>query len=270
MSRTQLREAISIVCTGMQSSERKACQFIGMARSVFRHKSRIADIELREKIRELAQKHRRWGYRQIARKLRKELVINVKRVYRLYTEMGLKYRTKQRKKHLFLPRTPLVVPQKPGLRWSMDFMCDALANRRRFRIFNIIDDCSREAVAQFVSFSITAKRVVEVLERLASSRGLPEQIVIDNGCEFTSNAFRSWAARNNVALHFIDKGKPTQNAFIESFNGKFRNECLNEHWFESIEEARIETEKYRNIYNQERPHSSLNGLTPHEYLRSVA
>ncbi len=271
VGRAQNREAVAVICEGLSISERKACKFMGLARSVYRHKRDVNDAELREKIRLLALKHRRWGYRQIARKIRKELRVNVKRIYRLYTEMGLKYRIRARKKRVMTPQTPLLSPARPGMRWSMDFMSDSLSQSgRKFRIFNLIDDCSREAIVQYAAFSITGARVTKLLDEVKVQRGLPDQIVIDNGTEFTSHAVRNWAAENGVKLHYIEKGKPTQNAFIESFNGKFRDECLNEHWFLSIAEARIEIEKWRQIYNHERPHSSLDGMTPAEFIRSVA
>lgn len=271
VSRKQKREAVTMVCKAFNIGERKACRYIGLARSVFRHNSVIKDIELREQIRTIAMKHRRWGYRQIARKIRKNCVVNVKRIYRHYIEMGLKYRMKPRRKRQNYPQNSILVPVKPGIRWSMDFMSDSLAvTGRKFRIFNIIDDCSRESIVQYVSFSITGERVVKILEELKLTRGLPEQIVIDNGTEFTSKAVRKWSIENNVHLHYIEKGKPTQNAFIESFNGKFRNECLNEHWFSDINEARKVIENYRIEYNEERPHSSLDGMSPNEFLRSVA
>lgn len=271
VSRAQKREAVSLICSLLSVGERKACRFVGLARSVFRHVRVVTDVELREEITRLALRHRRWGYRQIARKIRKELRVNVKRIYRLYTELGLKYRTKQKRKRLPLPQTPLVVPAKPGMRWSMDFMNDTLSRvSRRFRIFNVIDDCSREDIVQYAAFSISGRKVTEILDEVKAVRGLPDQIVMDNGAEFTSHVMQNWAAQNGVRLHYIEKGKPTQNAFIESFNGKFRSECLNEHWFASLDEARSEIAKWREIYNTERPHSSLDGLTPAEFIRSVA
>lgn len=271
VSREQKREAVSDICKVLRVGERKACGFIGLARSVFRHRKAVKDIELRAEIKRLALKHRRWGYRLIARKIRKTYAVNLKRIYRQYTEMGLKYRTKPKRKRIELPKNPLILPEKPGIRWSMDFMSDTLSRAsRRFRIFNVIDDCSREALAQYPAFSIPAIRVTAVLDELKALRGLPEQIVVDNGSEFTSGTMRKWALENGVELHLIEKGKPTQNAFVESFNGKFRNECLNEHWFADIEEARREIEAYRIEYNEERPHSSLDGLTPAEFIRSIA
>ena len=271
VGRDQKREAVSIIRKSIRVSERQACEFIGLARSVFRRRKAVKDIELRAEIKRLAMKHRRWGYRQIARRVRKSYYVNVKRIYRHYTQMGLKYRTKPKRKRPDIPRVPLVCPEKPGERWSMDFMSDTLSrNSRRFRVFNVIDDCSREAIIQHPAFSIPARKVAALLDAIKEIRGLPKQIVVDNGTEFTSGTMREWARKNGVELHFIEKGKPTQNAFIESFNGKFRNECLNEHWFSDMEEATREIEAYRIEYNEERPHSSLDGLTPAEFIRSVA
>ena len=152
----------------------------------------------------------------------------------------------------------------------MDFVSDALSDGRKFRVFNVIDDCSREAIVQHVDFSISGLRLVSVFEEIKSKRTLPRQIVCDNGTEFTSHAFRKWAAENNVEICYIDKGKPTQNAFVESFNGKFRDECLNEERFLSISWARSIIETWRIEYNSDRPHSGLNGLTPYEFIAKTA
>lgn len=266
-----MREAVRLVMTAVRVGERRACGFIGIARSVFRHTRKVKDTDLREQMREIAEKHRRWGYRQIARRIRTlGFLVNVKKVYRIYVEMGLKYRIRPRKKRTLLPQNPLQVPAKPGVRWSMDFVSDSLYSGRRFRSINIIDDCSREAICLHADFSITGFRLTRLLDEIKLSRDLPNQIVVDNGPEFTSKVFLRWAAENGVVIHFIDPGKPTQNAFVESFNGKFRNECLNEHWFLSLREAQEEIEKWREEYNTVRPHSSLDGLTPAEFVRRAA
>jgi len=152
----------------------------------------------------------------------------------------------------------------------MDFVNDVLYDGRKFRTFNLIDDCSREAITQYVDFSINGIRLVRVFEELKQRRILPKQIVSDNGTEFTSKVFRKWAADNNVEIHYIDKGKPTQNAFVESFNGKFRDECLNEEWFGSLLSARSIIEAWRVDYNTERPHKGLNGMSPYEFIAKIA
>ena len=202
--------------------------------------------------------------------IRKERKLNHKKIYRLYTKLGLKYRIKKKKKRNTGEKSPLVVPGNINERWSMDFVSDSLYDRRRFRVFNLIDDCSRESIIQHADFSITGKRLIRIFDELKTLRLLPKQIVCDNGTEFTSKAFMKWAADNNIDLHFIDKGKPMQNAFVESFNGKFRNECLNEEWFLSIQEAREKIKNWQNEYNTERLQSSLNGLSPHEFIGKLA
>lgn len=190
--------------------------------------------------------------------------MNHKRVHRLYRLEGLSLRRKSRKRRGGRVGR-LMAARRINERWSMDFVSDALAGGTRFRAFTIVDDCSRENPAIEVDTSLTGARVVRVLDRIAEERGLPEVIVCDNGPEFISKAVDRWAYEHGVKLHFIQPGKPTQNAFIESFNGKFRDECLNEHWFLDLADARTKIEAWRREYNQERPHSSLGGLTPEEF-----
>lgn len=164
----------------------------------------------------------------------------------------------------------MLVPTQVNERWSMDFVSDQLSDSRRFRVLNIVDDYSREMVGQLVSVSITGHQVARFLSQLGEERGLPGSIVCDNGTEFTSKAMFFWSKEHQVKLSFIQPGKPTQNAFIESLNGKFRNECLNQHWFQSIDEARHEIDVWRDHYNHVRPHSSLNYLTPVAYANNAA
>nr|WP_232397964.1 integrase core domain-containing protein [Leptospira kirschneri] len=182
-------------------------------------------------------------------------------------ELGLKYRIKRKHKRLSLPTVPKLLPKAPGERWSME---DSLYSGRRFRILNIIDDYGRLSIATQPEFSIPSERVIKILNKAIKVYGLPKQIVVDNGPEFTSKSFLSWALEQKIDIHFTTPGKPTENAFIESFNGKMRNECLNENWFKNIEEARCLVEVWRNFYNSARPHSSLGGLTPEEYLTRSA
>ena len=249
-------------------SERKACNLLKLSRSVCRYLSKkSSDHELRVALKKLGYKHRRYGYRRLYLRLRKVYKVNVKKVYRLYREEGLKIRIKRSKKrsHLVV-KSPLQVPEQMNIRWSMDFVSDNIStDRRRFRVLNIIDDFSRECLGMDVYFSIPSHRVISCLERIFSIRDKPKQIVMDNGPEFTSNVFISWASKQGIDLHFIDKGKPTQNAFVESFNGKFRDECLNENWFNNIDEAKQVIEEWRIEYNTERPHSALGNCTPKEY-----
>ena len=252
-------------------SERKACVLAGTSRTGYRHTPKASNDEpLQTRLKELAVQYPRYGYLMLHSLLKKEgLVVNKKRTYRLYNAEGLQVRTKKRKK-LVRPRMPITVPIASNLRWSMDFVSDQLANGRRFRVLNIVDDHSREVVGQLTAFSITGHQVARFLGQLKESRGLPNEIVCDNGTEFTSQAMFFWSKERKVRLGFIQPGKPTQNAFVESLNGKFRNECLNQHWFRSIEEARTTIDAWRHHYNHVRPHSSLGYLSPVAFAKRAA
>jgi len=192
-------------------------------------------------------------------------VVNHKRVYRLYREEGLAMRRRKGKRYRAEARVPLVPPARANQMWTMDFTRDSLANGRKFRTLNLMDGYTREALCIEVDTSLPGLRVVQVLERVAQERGLPETIQVDNGPEFISRVVDQWAYANGVALHFIDPGKPVQNAFIESFNGKFRDECLNQSWYTSLEDAQQIIDAWRTDYNTVRPHSSLGYQTPEEY-----
>ncbi|WP_426580241.1 IS3 family transposase [Leptospira interrogans] len=270
VSREQKQEAIVLIKPKL--GERKSCRILKVSRTGFRNRLEYfdKDNDLKERIRELAYKYKRAGYRQIHNFIRKEKRVNHKRIYRLYVELGLKYRIKRKRKRLSLPTVPKLLPKAPGERWSMDFMLDSLYLGRRFRILNIIDDYGRLSIATQPEFSIPSERVIKILNEAIEVYGLPKQIVVDNGPEFTSKSFLNWALEQKIDIHFTTPGKPTENAFIESFNGKMRNECLNENWFKNIEEARCLVEVWRNFYNSVRSHSSLGGLTPEEYLRRSA
>lgn len=221
-------------------------------------------------MRELAEERRRWGYRRLHRVLyRTGWKVNRKRIYRLYRAEGLAIR-RRRRKRMAVARVPMIAPSRLNERWSMDFMSDVLTSGRRFRILNILDDFSREGLADEVDFSLPARRVIRALDILALERGLPERIVVDNGPEFRSSALDEWAYQHGVTLDFIEPGKPVQNAFVESYNGRMRDECLNEHWFTSLEEARQVVELYRKDYNEVRPHSSLGDQTPAEFASRFA
>jgi putative transposase len=249
---------------GESTSERRACRVVGISRSLNRYRTRREDpVELRGRLRELAMARPRFGYRRLHMLLRREgRAVNHKKLYRLYREEGLAVR-RRRRKRVARGRGPiLALPIRTNQRWSMDFMGDSLATGRTFRLLNIVDDFSRECLAIDAATSIPGARVVRVLDELAELRGLPDTIVIDNGPEFTSRALDEWAYRRGVRLLFITPGRPIENAYIESFNGKFRDECLNEHWFLDIDEVRRAIEDWRADYNGERPHSSLGGLAP--------
>ncbi len=248
-------------------SERKACRFFGVSRSTVQYRTvRPADRELRARLKELAEERRRWGYRMLHVLLEREgHALNHKRVYRLYREEGLQVRRRRRRKRAVRPRRVMETPGAANERWSMDFVHDQLASGRRLRCFTVVDDFSREAVVIDVAHSIPGERVAEVLDRVGFRRRFPRSIVCDNGPEFTSRVLDQWAYERGTELSFIRPGKPVENAFIESFNGTLREECLNEHWFMSLREAKREIEAWRIDYNQVRPHSSLGNLTPAEF-----
>ena len=247
----------------LQISERRACKLLTLHRSTCRYIGiRQAPTALIERIKAIAQRWKRWGYRQIYDRLRLEgITVNHKRVYRLYREEGLMVRRKRRKK-LVVERKPLTPATGPNQRWSMDFVLDTLADGRKVRVLNVIDDFTREAIGLEIDSSIPGLRVAHVLERTGLIRGkVAESIVCDNGPEFTSMALSRWVY-NKTELHFIQPGKPNQNAFVESYNGKMREECLNENVFMNLTEAKRIIETWVEEYNQLRPHSSLGGLTP--------
>jgi putative transposase len=260
------REAAVWVQEHLKLSQRRTTGVIGMSRSAMRYLSKRDDASLQSRLRELAAQRRRFGYRRLCVMLRREgLIVNLKRVRRVYRLANLQVGKRVRRKLAGCPRRPLPVPDVPNARWSMDFVSDALASGRRFRILNIVDDCTREALACEVDTSLGGERVVRVLERLMEMRGKPGALLSDNGPEFTSRALDQWVYKQGVEQFFIQPGKPQQNAFAESFNGKFRNECLDEHWFADLGEACRQIEDWRIDYNTRRPHSSLGNLTPEEY-----
>lgn len=250
-------------------SERRACRALGIHRSTVRYKSRRPNDEtLRRRLRELAEARRRFGYRRLGVLLRREgMVVNHKRIFRVYREERLTVRQRRRRR-IATPRAPRPAPPTaPLMRWSMDFMRDTLADGRVFRLLNIVDDFSRECMAIEVDTSLPGQRVARVLDKLALTVGLPKELVVDNGPEFTGSHLDEWASRRGVVLTFIRPGKPVENAFIESFNGRVRDECLNESWFTSLHDARRILADWRHDYNAERPHTSLGGISPHEFLR---
>lgn len=252
-------------------SERRACRVIGFSRSAaWRQLQGLNDAPLRADLKALAEQYPRYGCPTLHDMLRAEgKVLNHKRTYRIYTEEGLQVRTKKRKK-LNRPRVPLPVPDRLNERWSVDFVSDQLANGRRFRVFNIVDDFSRECILQVVDFSIGGARLARELDQLSERRPLPKRIVLDNGPELTSKAMFFWSKRASVTLHFIQPGKPTQNAFVESFNGKFREYCLDQHWFASLDDARATIETWREHYNHVRPHRSLGKKPPAVFAKEAA
>lgn len=266
------RRAVGFLMTEMRLSERRGCRLVGLARSVKQYRPvERDDAAVIERMRELASAHRRYGCPRLHAMLRREgLVRNHKRTERLYRAEGLQVRTKKRRK---LPRRDRVapqVPERPMQRWSLDFMSDQLADCRRFRVLNIVDDHSRFCPGQIVDLSISGARMARFLEELGERFGLPEEIVLDNGPEETSKAMFDWSERTGVRLRFIEPGKPVQNAFAEAFNGRVRDECLNLHWFRSLRHAREEITAWRHHYNAERPHSGLGYLSPMQFLAATA
>jgi putative transposase len=226
-------------------------------------------MQLLERLKAHAADRPRFGYRRLHTLIDREgLHVNHKRVYGIYRGADLQVRRRRRKRLTRGQRVPLPLPSRRGERWSMDFMVDTLADGRGFRTLNIVDDFTRECVAIEVDRSLPGLRVVRVLDRLAAIVGLPNTLVMDNGPEFSGRALDAWAYARGVQLRFIRPGKPIENAFVESFNGKFRDECLNEHWFVSVGEARALIEAWRVDYNTVRPHSALHGATPEQFAHS--
>ena len=264
------RQAVDVLREEQGLGVTRACGLVGISRSLYGYQSRRPDGgRLRERMHELATQKRRYGYRRIHVLLRREgWQINRKRTYRLYREAGLAVRRRKRRRIGPFERKPLPKPSTVNRSWSMDFVADALRNGRKLRCLTIVDDYSRECLVIEVDTSINGRRVAAVLDRLADLRGLPESITVDNGPEFAGQVLDAWAYEHGVQLSFIRPGHPVENAYIESFNGRFRDECLNEHWFMTLDHARQIIERWRIEYNTERPHSSLGDLTPEEFART--
>jgi putative transposase len=248
-------------------SQRRACGLVGLHPKTYRYASkRTGDEGLRAKLRELASQRRRFGYRRLGLMLERQGIrLSPKKLYRLYKEERLTVRKRGGRKRALGTRAPMAIPQDRNLRWSLDFVMDTLVNGRRFRILTLVDDFTRECLGLVVDTSLTAPRVVRELDCIIETRGCPRMIVSDNGTEFTSNAILAWQQERDIEWHYIAPGKPMQNGFVESFNGRLRDECLNEHLFSNLNEAREIIEAWRIDYNTNRPHTSLNGLTPTEF-----
>lgn len=248
-------------------SERRACGLVCVSRMAMRYASRRDDTALRVRLRELAAERRRWGYRKLHVLLQREgVVVNHKRVERVYREEGLSVRKRRRRRAVSMARTPLLRPERANEAWGLDFVSDALAWGRRLRALTVVDLYTREALAIEVDTSLSGVRVARVLDRVIAERGqAPQAIVMDNGPELTSRALDQWAYGRGVRLHFIDPGKPVQNCFVESFNGTLRHECLNDHWFTSLHDARQIVETWRMDYNRVRPHQALANMTPMQF-----
>ena len=266
------REAVAHLQAELGLSERRACYIVSADRRMVRYQSRRPpDTELRGQLRELANARRRFGYRRLfvlLRKLGEPSGLN--RVYRLYREEGLTVRKRRARRRAVGTRAPILVEDRPNARWSLDFVHDQFACGRRFRILNIVDDVTRECLAAIPDTSISGRRVARELTALVNQRGKPGMIVSDNGTEFTCNAMLTWSEDNQIAWHFIAPGKPMQNGFCESFNGRMRDELLNETLFFGLDHARNKIEVWADDYNSQRPHSSLGYLTPVEYAANLS
>ena len=254
-----------------QMSERRACKASGFCRMTIRYETRRSDDDrLRERMKALAHERRRFGYRRIHVLLKREgHRVNHKKLFRLYREEKLTVRKRGGRKRAIGTRAPMLVPMAANDRWSLDFVSDQLTDGRRFRVLTIVDDCTRECLGLVADTSLSGLRVARELDRIIEGRGKPKMIVSDNGSEFTSNAILQWTDRTRVELHYIAPGKPIQNAFIESFNGRLRDELLNEILFSSLTHARSALSNWRSDYNHHRPHSGLGWLTPAEFAQTI-
>ena len=265
------RDAVAHLKTVMGLSERRACQIISADRKMVRYRScRPPEVELRAKLRDLANERRRFGYRRLFVLLRRDgEPSGVNRIYRLYREEGLAVRKRRSRRRAVGTRAPILVEARANARWSLDFVHDQFACGRRFRILNVVDDVTRECLAAIPDTSISGRRVARELTDLVARRGKPGMIVSDHGTEFTSNAMLAWSKEHQVAWHYIAPGKPMQNGFCESFNGRMRDELLNETLFFGLDHARTTIAQWRNDFNEKRPHSALGYLTPAAYAANL-
>ncbi|HEU0149695.1 MAG TPA: IS3 family transposase [Bradyrhizobium sp.] len=264
------RKAVAHLVGDHGMSERRACKAIGCSRMTVRYQARRADdAGLRQRMTAIAQERRRFGYRRLHVLLKREgYEVNHKKLFRLYREERLTVRRRGGRKRAIGTRAPMTVPVLPNDRWSLDFVSDQMTDGRRFRILTVVDDCTRECLALVADTSLSGVRVARELDVLMGERGKPWMVVSDNGSELTSNAILAWADQSRVAWHYIAPGKPVQNAFIESFNGRLRDELLNETLFTSLAQARLALRCWRADYNDARPHSQLGWKTPSEFAAS--
>ena len=265
------REAVAHLCAKHDVSQRRACNVLDVDRSTVRYRSvRPDDVDLRKAIREVAQERRRFGYRRIGVMLERQGIhMNHKKLRRLYALEKLQVRKRGGRNRALGTRRPMALPSGINERWSLDFVSDAFTDGRRFRILAVIDDYSRECLALVADTSLSGGRVARELSAIIARRGTkPKTIVSDNGTELTSMAILKWCQETKIGWHYIAPGKPMQNGFIESFNGSFRDECLNETLFSSLTDARHHISLWKEDYNDTRPHSSLGNLTPREYAQN--
>jgi putative transposase len=265
------RECVAHLRAHFDLSERRACKIVRADRTMIRYQSiRPPDVELRGKLRKLAHARKRFGYRRLYHLLRRDgEPSGITRIYRLYREEGLTVRKRRGRRRAVGMRAPIVVEAKPNARWSVDFVHDQFACGRRFRILNVVDDVTRECLAAIPDTSISGRRVARELTTLTERRGKPGMIVSDNGTEFTSNAILTWAQEHAINWHFIAAGKPMQNGFCESFNGRMRDELLNESLFLDLDHARTKLGTWVEDYNNQRPHSAIGYQTPTAYAAKL-
>ena len=265
------RNAVAHACDMHGMSQCRVCRVLAVDRSSVRYRRiRPDDADLRDAMKSVAAERRRFGYRRIHIMLaRQGIVMNQKKLRRLYREEGLQVRRRGGRKRALGTRRPMVLPDRPNERWSLDFVSDAFTDGRRFRILAVVDDFTRECLALVPDTSLSGRRVVRELEAVIARRNRPHTIVSDNGTELTSTAILKWCQETGVEWHYIAPGKPTQNAFIESFNSRFRDECLNETLFASLTEARAHINAWKEDYNRYRPHSALGNITPAEFAMKM-
>lgn len=266
------REAVARACKEHGVSQRRACQALTIDRSSIRYKSlRPDDRDLREAMRRVASERRRFGYRRIHVMLAREgIAMNQKKLRRLYREEKLQVRRRGGRKRALGTRRPMVVPDRANARWSLDFVSDAFTDGRRFRVLAVVDDFTRECLALVADTSLSGARVARELDAIIAVRGKPDTIVSDNGTELTSMTILKWCEIARVEWHYIAPGKPMQNGFVESFNGRLRDECLNETLFSTLIEARTAIQLWKEDYNKRRPHSALGNVTPAEFASKMA
>lgn len=259
------------MCKEHGVSQRRACDVMNVDRSSVRYKSvRPDDAQLRVAIKKVAVQRRRFGYRRIHVMLERQgIYMNQKKLRRLYREEKLQVRKRGGRKRALGTRKPMVLPNGINERWSLDFVSDAFTDGRRFRVLAVIDDFSRECLTLIADTSLSGQRMTRELDAIIKQRGRPRTIVSDNGTEMTSMAVLKWCQETGIEWHYIAPGKPMQNGFVESFNGSFRDECLNETLFSSLPQARQQISKWKEDYNKQRPHSSLGNITPNEFATKM-
>jgi len=252
-----------------QVGTERACRLITFGKSTYYYESkRKDDQELRDKLKEKAQERRRWGYRRLQTLIRREgFEDNHKRIYRVYSEEKLQVRKRKRRKQRPRRGFEKIEPSRRNERWSMDFMHDSTSAGQKFRLLNIVDDYTRECLWMEVDSSLSGERVARVLSNCIDLYGRPEALLSDNGPEFTGIHLEKWTYENKIRHDFIDPGKPSQNCYVESFNGRVRDECLNDNWFLNLWDAQEKIEEWRIDYNTVRPHSAHGNLTPHEFIQ---